>query len=135
MAEGARMTARIIDGKAFAAGMRARVKNAVADLKTRHDLTIGLTVVLVGEDPASKIYVKGKGIAAREAGLVSNEVRLPDSTSEAELLGVVDGLNRDPSVHGILVQFPVPPHIRQQAVLDALPPDKDVDGLTTRSAG
>jgi len=129
------MTARIIDGKAFAAGLRSRTKNAVAALKTRHNLTIGLTVVLVGEDPASKIYVKGKGVAAREAGLVSNEIRLPDSISEAELLGIVDGLNRDPSVHGILVQFPVPPHIRQQAVLDALSPDKDVDGLTTRSTG
>jgi methylenetetrahydrofolate dehydrogenase (NADP+)/methenyltetrahydrofolate cyclohydrolase len=129
------MTARIIDGKAFAAGLRARVKDAVNVLKSRHDLAVGLTVVLVGEDPASKIYVKNKGIAAREAGLVSNEIRLPDSTSEMELLGIVDGLNRDPGVHGILVQFPVPPQISQQAVLDVLSPDKDVDGLTTRSAG
>ena len=129
------MTARIIDGKAFAAGVRARVKNAVATLKARRGLTVGLTVVLVGEDPASKIYVKNKGIAAREAGLVSNEIRLPESTTEAELVNLVDTLNRDRAVHGILVQFPVPPHIRQQAVLDALSPDKDVDGLTTRSAG
>jgi methylenetetrahydrofolate dehydrogenase (NADP+)/methenyltetrahydrofolate cyclohydrolase len=129
------MTARVIDGKAFAAGLRASTRMAVDALKSRHDLAIGLTVVLVGEDPASEIYVRNKGIAAREAGLVSNEIRLPASISEAELLTIVDRLNRDTSVHGILVQFPVPPHIRQQAVLDALSPDKDVDGLTTRSAG
>ena len=129
------MTARVIDGKAFAAGVRARVKAAVAALKAQHDLTIGLTVVLVGEDPGSQIYVRNKGIAARDTGLVSNEILLPASTSEAELLGVVERLNRDRSVHGILVQFPVPVQIRQQAVLDTLSPDKDVDGLTTRSAG
>jgi len=129
------MTARVIDGKAFASGVRARVKEAAATLKARHDLAVGLTVVLVGEDPASKIYVKNKGIAAREVGLVSNEIRLDASTSEAELLKVVDGLNRDRNVHGILVQFPVPAQIRQQAVLEALSPDKDVDGLTPLSAG
>ena len=129
------MTARVIDGKAFAAGVRARVKDAVAVLKSCHDLAVGLTVVLVGDDRASQIYVKGKGVAAREAGLVSNEIRLDAGTSEAELLRIVDGLNRDPRVHGILVQFPVPPQIRQQAVLEARSPDKDVDGLTPVSAG
>ena len=129
------MTARVIDGKAFAAGVRARVKDAVAVLKSRHDLAVGLTVVLVGDDPASQIYVKGKGVAAREAGLVSNEIRLDAATSEAELLRVVDGLNHDRHVHGILVQFPLPSQIRQQAVLEALSPDKDVDGLTPVSAG
>jgi len=129
------MTAHVIDGKAFAASVRSRVKDAVGELKARHGLAVGLTVVLVGDDPASEIYVRSKINDAREVGIVSTDVKLPASTSEKVLLDHVRRLNADPSVNGVLVQFPVPKQIRQEAVLDALSPDKDVDGLTTLSAG
>mgnify|MGYP001444584041 CR=1 FL=1 len=129
------MTAQVIDGKAFAASVRSRVKDAVGDLKARHGLSVGLTVVLVGDDPASEIYVRSKVNDAREVGIVSNDVKLPASTSEDALLDHVRRLNAAPPVNGVLVQFPVPKQIRQDAVLDTLSPDKDVDGLTTLSAG
>jgi methylenetetrahydrofolate dehydrogenase (NADP+)/methenyltetrahydrofolate cyclohydrolase len=96
---------------------------------------VGLTVVLVGNDPASEIYVRLKVSDAREVSIDSRDIRLPDTASEAEVLDVVRRLNADPSVHGVLVQFPVPKQVRQEAVLDVLSPDKDVDGLTTLSAG
>ena len=129
------MTATIIDGKAFAVGVRARVKEAAAELKASHGLTVGLTVVLVGSDPASEIYVRHKVNDAKEVGIDSRDIKLPADTSEAAVLKIVRELNADPSVHGVLVQFPVPAQIRQEAILDTLSPDKDVDGLTTASAG
>lgn len=126
---------RIIDGKAFADGVRARVKSAVGELKERHGLTPGLAVVLVGNDPASEIYVRNKGIATREAGMASFELKLPEETNERDLVGEVARLNKDPSVHGILVQMPLPKHISPERILDAIDPARDVDGLTAVSAG
>jgi methylenetetrahydrofolate dehydrogenase (NADP+)/methenyltetrahydrofolate cyclohydrolase len=129
------MTAQIIDGKVFAASLRARVLDATATLKKRHGITVGLTVVLVGNDPASEIYVRLKVNDAKEVGIESRDIKLPTTASEAEVLDMVRKLNQDRAVHGVLVQFPVPAQIRQDAILDALSPDKDVDGLTTLSAG
>ena len=102
------MTASIIDGKAYAEGLRARVAEHVAELKRAHGITPGLAVVLVVSDPASEIYVRNKGSQTREAGMNSFEFKLPEETSEATLLSTVRELNTDASVHGILVQFPVP---------------------------
>jgi len=129
------MTARLIDGKAEAAKLRARVKDAAAALKAEHGVTVGLGVLLVGEDPASQVYVRNKGIAAREAGLHAVERVLPATASEAEVLAEVAKLNADPEVHGFLVQFPVPDQVRQTAVIDVIDPAKDVDGLTPVNAG
>ena len=129
------MTAQIIDGKAFAASVRARVHQAATEFKQRHGMPVGLTVVLVGDDPASEIYVRLKVADAREVGIESRDIKLPATAGESEVLDVVRKLNQDPSVHGVLVQFPVPAQIRQEAILDTLSPDKDVDGLTTLSAG
>jgi len=129
------MTATLIDGKAEAAKLRARVKDAAAALKAAHGLTVGLGVVLVGDDPASQVYVRNKGIAAREAGLHAVERVLPGSSSEAEVLAAVADMNADAAVHGFLVQFPVPEQVRQTAVIDAINPAKDVDGLTPLNAG
>ena len=129
------MTAQIIDGKAFAETVRARVARQAAALKERHGLVPGLAVVLVGEDPASQVYVRNKGRATHEAGLNSFEHKLPAETPEAELLALVGRLNADPAVHGILVQLPLPKAIREAAVLDAIDPDKDVDGFHVVNAG
>jgi methylenetetrahydrofolate dehydrogenase (NADP+)/methenyltetrahydrofolate cyclohydrolase len=129
------MTAQIIDGKAFAASVRGRVAAAAAEFKRRQGVPVGLTVVLVGNDPASEIYVRLKVEDAREVGIDSRDVKLPATASEAEVLDVVRRLNNDRSVHGVLVQFPTPKQVRQEAVLDTLSPDKDVDGLTALSAG
>ncbi len=127
--------ARRIDGKAEAARLTAEVAAAVATLKARHDLTPGLAVVIVGEDPASQIYVRNKGERSREAGMLSLTHRLPESATEAELLALVEQLNDDPSIHGILVQLPLPPQIDSAAVLAAISPDKDVDGFHVVNAG
>ena len=127
--------ARIIDGKAFAAGLRAKIAVEVADLKAKHGLTPGLAVVLVGEDPASKVYVRNKGEQTKEVGMNSFEHRLPETTSQDELLQLVGKLNADPAVHGILVQFPVPKQIKEQVVTVTISPDKDVDGLNVVNAG
>ncbi len=127
--------ARIIDGKAFAAGLRHRIGDAVAILKQDAELVPGLAVVLVGEDPASQIYVKNKGIATREAGMLSFGNQLPADTPEQDLLAKVRELNNDPSVHGILVQFPVPDQISQAKVITNIDPAKDVDGLHPINAG
>jgi methylenetetrahydrofolate dehydrogenase (NADP+)/methenyltetrahydrofolate cyclohydrolase len=127
--------AQIIDGKAFAAGLRERVAAEVAALKTKRGLQPGLAVVLVGEDPASQVYVRNKGTQTEEAGMHSVTHRLPEETSQDELLALVARLNADPAIHGILVQFPVPPHISQSAVVAAISPDKDVDGLHVINAG
>ena len=129
------MGAEIIDGKAIAAALRQRIAQAVSQLQENHNLTPGLAVVLVGEDAASQVYVRNKGIATKEAGMVSLEFRLPADTSQETLLEKVRELNNDPSVHGILVQFPVPEQISQQAVIDTISPDKDVDGLHPQNAG
>ncbi|MCH8168509.1 MAG: bifunctional methylenetetrahydrofolate dehydrogenase/methenyltetrahydrofolate cyclohydrolase FolD [Proteobacteria bacterium] len=127
--------AKIIDGKAFAAGLRGRVADAVAELKTAHDLTPGLAVVLVGENPASEIYVRNKNQQTVEAGMNSFEHKLPAETTQDALLALVGRLNADPKVHGILVQLPLPDRIDDQAVIDAIDPDKDVDGFHVINAG
>jgi methylenetetrahydrofolate dehydrogenase (NADP+) / methenyltetrahydrofolate cyclohydrolase len=127
--------AKIIDGKAFAEGLRKRIAAAVAELKTKHGLTPGLAVVLVGEDPASKVYVANKAKQTVEVGMNSWEHRLPADTSEANLLALVQKLNDDPSVHGILVQMPVPKQIDSAKVLNTISPDKDVDGFHVVNVG
>ncbi|MGF1628953.1 MAG: bifunctional methylenetetrahydrofolate dehydrogenase/methenyltetrahydrofolate cyclohydrolase FolD [Kiloniellaceae bacterium] len=127
--------ADLIDGKAFAAGLRGRVAAAAAELKARHGVTPGLAVVLVGEDPASQVYVRSKGKQTVEAGMNSFEHRLDATTDEATLLAKVAELNADPAVHGILVQLPLPPQIDTQTVIAAIDPDKDVDGFHVINAG
>ena len=127
--------AKRIDGKAFAQGLRERVGEAVSSLQRDHGLTPGLAVVLVGEDPASQVYVRNKGKQTLEAGMKSFEHKLPDTTSEAELLGLIDQLNADPDVHGILVQLPLPDQIDSHAVINAINPDKDVDGFHLINVG
>ena len=127
--------AKIIDGKAFAAELRGRVGAAVAALERDHGLTPGLAVVLVGENPASHIYVRNKNKQTLEAGMNSFEHELPVETSQDALLALVRQLNDDPKVHGILVQLPLPDGIDDQAVIDAIDPDKDVDGFHVINAG
>jgi methylenetetrahydrofolate dehydrogenase (NADP+)/methenyltetrahydrofolate cyclohydrolase len=127
------MTAQVIDGKAIAAQVRAEVKAQVEQLRARFGVQPGLAVVRVGEDPASVIYVRGKIKACAEAGLASFENLLPESTTQAELLAVVDRLNRDPLVHGVLVQLPLPKQIAADAIIEALASEKDVDGFGPRN--
>ncbi|HXQ51356.1 MAG TPA: bifunctional methylenetetrahydrofolate dehydrogenase/methenyltetrahydrofolate cyclohydrolase FolD [Stellaceae bacterium] len=129
------MTARLIDGKAHAASLRAVIAAAAADAKSRHAIVPGLAAVLVGDDPASDVYVRSKGKATKEAGLASFEHRLPASTSEAELLALVARLNADQAVDGILVQLPLPRQIDPQRVIEAIDPAKDVDGFHPRNVG
>ncbi|WP_428152287.1 bifunctional methylenetetrahydrofolate dehydrogenase/methenyltetrahydrofolate cyclohydrolase [Brevundimonas sp.] len=127
--------ATIIDGKAFAAGLVERVATASARLETAHGIKPGLAVVIVGEDPASQIYVRNKGETTTRAGMRSDTHRLPDTTSQAELLTLVGALNADAGIHGILVQLPLPAQIDSSAVLGAIDPDKDVDGFHVVNAG
>ena len=127
--------AKRIDGKGFAEGLRDQVADQVRDLKEMHGLTPGLAVVLVGSDPASEIYVRNKHKMANEAGMKSFEHRLPEETTQKELLTLIEGLNSDPEVHGILVQLPLPDQIDDQAVLAAIDPAKDVDGFHVFNAG
>jgi len=127
--------ARLIDGKAAAASLRAAVAKAAADIKAKHGFQPGLAAVLVGEDPASQVYVKSKGKASIEAGLKSIEHRLPASTGESQLLDLVARLNADPEVDGILVQLPLPKQIDPQHVIDSLDPAKDVDGFHAANVG
>jgi len=129
------MTAEIIDGKAHAERLRGDIAEAVAELAATHGLTPGLAVVLVGEDPASALYVRNKGEQTRAVGMLSVTHRLPADVSETEVLDLVGQLNDDPAIHGILVQFPTPAHIRQSAILERISPEKDVDGLTVTNAG
>jgi len=129
------MTARIIDGKAIAAELRARVAGEASRLRRASGLTAGLAVVLVGNDPASEIYVRNKHRETQAAGMVSFEHRLPADVSQAELLALVAKLNRDPAVHGILVQLPLPKSLRTETVINAIDPAKDVDGLHPQNAG
>ncbi|HBK77265.1 MAG TPA: bifunctional methylenetetrahydrofolate dehydrogenase/methenyltetrahydrofolate cyclohydrolase FolD [Gammaproteobacteria bacterium] len=127
--------AGIIDGKVFAAELRARVANVVSGLKSSHGLVPGLAVVLVGEDPASEVYVRNKGKQTVEVGMASFEHRLPDKTTEGDLLALIEQLNGDPAVHGILVQLPLPAQIDAHAVINAVDPDKDVDGFHLVNVG
>ncbi len=129
------MTAKVIDGKAYAEGLRARIAKAVKELGTKHGLKPGLAVVLVGEDPASKVYVANKAKQTVEVGMNSWEHRLDASTSEKDLLALGDKLINDPAVHGILVQLPLPSHIDATLVLNAVDPGKDVDGFHPVNAG
>jgi len=129
------MSARIIDGKAEAIRLRARVADDVAALKKSHGVTPGLAVVLVGDDPASEVYVRNKATQTREAGMESFEYRLPASLSERALLDLIEELNAREDVNGILVQLPLPPQISADNVIYAIRPDKDVDGLHPINAG
>ena len=129
------MSAAIIDGKAFAATIRAQVAQETATFREKTGIPPGLAVVLVGKDPASEVYVRNKGIQAKEAGFNSLEYRLPENTTQAELLAQVAALNADPQVHGILVQLPLPAHLDADAVLNAIAPDKDVDGFHPVNVG
>lgn len=127
--------ATAIDGKAFAAGLVERVTAASAKLLATHGLKPGLAVVIVGEDPASQIYVRNKGERTAAAGMRSDTHRLAETTTQAELVALVATLNDDPGIHGILVQLPLPGHIDSSAVLGAIDPDKDVDGFHVVNAG
>ena len=127
--------ADIIDGKAFAAELRGRIAGAVSELKADHGLTPGLAVVLVGENPASQVYVRNKNKATVEAGMNGFERVLPVDTGQEELLALIDTLNRDDAVHGILVQLPLPDQIDEQAVIDAISPEKDTDGFHVVNTG
>jgi methylenetetrahydrofolate dehydrogenase (NADP+)/methenyltetrahydrofolate cyclohydrolase len=128
------MTATIIDGKAFAAKVRGQVAGTVAALKER-GITPGLAVVLVGEDPASQVYVRNKGKQTLEVGMNSFEHKLPVDTAEADLLALIERLNADPAVHGILVQLPLPKHLNADLVINAIDPAKDVDGFHISNVG
>ena len=127
-------SAALIDGKAFAAGLRARVAAGVAALKAQ-GITPGLAVVLLGEDAASQVYVRSKGRMTREVGMASFEHRLPADTPQDDLLALIGRLNADPAVNGILVQLPLPRHMDEAAVINALDPAKDVDGFHVLNAG
>ena len=129
------MSANIIDGKAFAASVRQKVASKVADLKETHSITPGLAVVLVGEDPASQVYVRSKGKQTIEVGMNSFEHKLDVNTSEEVLLALIDELNADPIVHGILVQLPLPNHLDESLVTNQIAPEKDVDGFHIANVG
>ena len=129
------MTAAVIDGKAFAATLRATVAEFAASFEHSAGRKAGLAVVLVGDDPASRVYVAAKGKATLECGMASFEHRLPDDTTQEALLGLVGQLNADPAVDGILVQLPLPQQLDEQLVVEAINPAKDVDGLTPVSTG
>ena len=129
------MSATILDGKAFAAKIRGEITDHVARLAADHGIKPGLAVVLVGEDPASQVYVRSKGKQTNEVGMASFEHRLDVATPEADLLDLVEQLNEDPEVHGILVQLPLPDHMNADAVINAIDPGKDVDGFHISNVG
>ena len=129
------MTATIIDGKEFAARVRVKVGDHVTRLKNDHGITPGLAVVLVGEDPASQVYVRSKGKMTVEVGMKSVEHKLDINTAEADLLALIDQLNNDPEIHGILVQLPLPKHLNEDLVINSISPAKDVDGFHTSNVG
>lgn len=129
------MTAHLIDGKAFAAKVRGQVAEHVARIKADHGITPGLAVVLVGEDPASQVYVRSKGKQTVEVGMNSYEHKLPVDTSEEDLLALIDRLNKDDAVHGILVQLPLPKHLNEDLVINSIAPAKDVDGFHISNVG
>ena len=125
----------IIDGKAFSERIREKVKSHVDNLKTNHDIVPGLAVVLVGEDPASKVYVKNKGIQTKKAGMNSYEYKLEETVDEKTLLELVKKLNDDPNVHGILCQLPLPKHLNEDMIINTIKPAKDVDGFHISNVG
>ena len=125
----------IIDGKAFSERIRGKVKSQVDNLKTNHGIVPGLAVVLVGEDPASKVYVKNKGIQTKKAGMNSYEYKLEETVDEKTLLGLVKKLNDDPNVHGILCQLPLPKHLNEDMIINTIKPSKDVDGFHISNVG
>ena len=129
------MTARIIDGKSFAEGLRGRIAGHVERMKTEHGITLGLAVVIVGHDPGSQVYVAQKARQTVEVGMHSEKYELPETASEAEVLALVEKLNTDPAIHGILVQLPVPPQIDAKKIIETISPDKDVDCFTPASVG
>ena len=129
------MSAKLIDGKAFAEGLIRRVGVAVSELNNRYNFKPGLAVVLVGENPASEVYVKNKVLQTEKSGMVSIEHRLPETTSEKELLALVKSLNEDDKIDGILVQLPLPKHINENAVINSILPSKDVDGFSIPNVG
>ena len=129
------MSAKLIDGKAFAEGLIRRVGVAVSELNNRYNFKPGLAVVLVGENPASEVYVKNKVLQTEKSGMVSIEHRLPETTSEKELLALVKSLNEDDKIDGILVQLPLPKHINENAVINSISPSKDVDGFSIPNVG
>ena len=129
------MTAQVIDGKAFAVTLRGKVATQVAALTANHAITPGLAVVLVGEDPASQVYVRSKGKQTVEVGMNSFEHKLETDTSEADLLDLIATLNSDPAVHGILVQLPLPKHLDEDLVINSIDPAKDVDGFHISNVG
>ena len=129
------MAAALIDGKAFAADVRAKVATHVVRLQDEHDLTPGLAVVIVGDDPASHVYVRSKGKATTEAGMKSVEHKLDEDTSEEALLALIEELNNDATIHGILVQLPLPGHLNEDLVINSISPEKDVDGFHISNVG
>lgn len=129
------MAANIIDGKAFAATVREKVAGHVARLKEENDIIPGLAVVLVGEDPASQVYVRSKGKQTVEVGMNSYEHKMDVDTSQEDLLAVINGLNNDPAVHGILVQLPLPDHLNEDLIINSIAPEKDVDGFHISNVG
>ena len=129
------MSAKIIDGKGFAEGLRGRIAEHVARLKSDHNITPGLAVVIVGEDPASQVYVSSKARQTVEIGMESFKYELPDTTGETELLALIDQLNSDQRVHGILVQMPLPKQIDPEKIIQAISPAKDVDCFTPANVG
>jgi len=129
------MSARVIDGKAVAARLREEYKTRIAKLQALHRVTPGLAVILVGEDPASQVYVRNKIRDCGEVGIHSSLIKLPASTSQAELLARIDALNADAAVHGILIQLPLPKHVEIRKVLERISVDKDVDGFHLYNVG
>jgi len=127
--------ANLIDGKAFSAKLREKIASQVKTIKDKHGVTPGLAVVLVGEDPASQVYVRNKGKQTAEAGMNSFEHKLDATTAESDLLALIDQLNKDDAVHGILVQLPLPKHINEEAVINSINFDKDVDGFHLTNVG
>lgn len=129
------MPAQLIDGKAIGAAVRAEIKDRVGEFSARTGIKPNLVTVLVGDDPASRIYVRNKGKACHEAGMLSQQIDLPATLPENDLLALVAKLNADPAVHGILVQLPLPEHINESHIIEAVSPDKDVDGFHPVNAG
>ncbi|MBQ8747030.1 MAG: bifunctional methylenetetrahydrofolate dehydrogenase/methenyltetrahydrofolate cyclohydrolase FolD [Clostridia bacterium] len=125
----------LIDGKKIAAEVRGEIAAETAVFKDKHGFAPGLTVIIVGEDPASQVYVRNKKRACEEVGFASRVIEMPEQTTEAELLAQIDALVKDDAVHGILVQLPVPKHISEEAILRAIPPHKDVDAFHTENVG
>lgn len=129
------MSAKVMDGKAFAVTLSEAIARQVAGLKEEHRVAPGLAVVLVGEDPASQVYVRNKGIQTKAAGMASFEHKLLETTPQADVIALIEQLNADPTVHGILVQLPLPCHMNSEAVINAIAPAKDVDGFHISNVG